>query len=275
MELSVLLEKADFLAKGIEAFFVIVLGFVGYLAFKFVIKRLIHSAKSRMSERKVNTLYTVLRSGSKFTIVFLVGVQLISIFGGTTVNSVLTVAGIGGVAIGFGAQSIVKDLLLGLFILLEDQFGVGDFIELEGKSGVVEAIGVRTTRLRSFDGNVHIIPNGEIKIVTNMSKGFNRAVVDVLLTYDTDINKAIEALSDEMQKTQEEQNTIQGLLSVPKVLGITQLGEKFINVRIIADSAIGENWAIEREIRRLVKLRLEKEGIKYPFAQQVIKVESL
>ncbi len=235
--------------------------------FNRIIKKLIYSRKG-FSERKTKTLTTVCKSTIKYVIYFFAFCQILSIFG-VNVMSFIAVAGVGSIAIAFGAQSLVQDIIMGMFILIEDQFAVGDVIALDGYSGTVEGIGIRTTRIRSTDGNLFIIPNGQIKIVTNMSKGFNRAVVDISVAYEEDVDYVIGVMKEELNKAFD-QKSINGLLKAPEVLGVVDLADSAVVIRVSADSAIGENWAIEREIRRIIKIRFDKEGISIPYPQIVI-----
>jgi len=222
----------------------------------------------KMSERKARTLAAVCKSVDRYFIYFIILCQILSIFN-VNISSILTIAGVGSVAIGFGAQSLVQDIISGLFILMEDQFGVGDVITIENHTGTVESIGIRTTRIRSGDGNLYIIPNGQVKIVTNMSKGFNRAVVDIGVAYEEDIDRVIKVMQDEMKKAFESK-AINGLISEPAVLGVIELADSSVNIRISADSHVGENWQIEREIRRIIKNRFDKENIVIPYPQRVV-----
>ena len=159
--------------------------------------------------------------------------------------------------------------MAGLFIITENQFGVGDIVELNGFSGTVEAIGIRTTRIRNADGNVHIVPNGQISIVTNMSKGFNRAIVDISVAYGEDMDRVFAVLKDEFERLFNNK-IIEGILDVPQVWGINELAESSVVIRIAADSEIGENWRVERELRKYILKRFEKEGIEIPFPQIVV-----
>lgn len=238
---------------------------------KACIKKLVYSHKT-FSERKSKTLYTVCVSVVRYLVYFFALCQILSIFG-INVASFIAVAGVGSVAIAFGAQSLVQDIITGMFILAEDQFGVGDVITVEGCTGTVESIGIRSTRIRSADGNLFIVPNGQVKIVTNMSKEFNRAVVDIGVAYESDVDMVIDILEDELLKVFEN-NTIKGLLKRPDVLGVVELGDSAVVIRVTADSAIGENWAIERELRRIIKKRLDKEGVTIPYPQRVVHIAS-
>jgi small conductance mechanosensitive channel len=187
-------------------------------------------------------------------------------------TSLLAIGGVASVAVGLGAQSVIQDILAGIFILTEDQFGVGDVVKIEGCSGTVESVGVRTTRLRSADGDMYIIPNGQIKIVTNMSKGFNRAVVDVGISYGESIDRVIGILTKELEKIYNE-HIVEGMIDCPVVLGVEKLDDSCVVIRVKADCSVGENWNVERQLRRLIKNAFDREGIEIPFPQQVVHIQ--
>lgn len=259
----------DILSKlGISILIILIGALLIKISKKFIIKTV--KANQKINERKANTICTVCISVSKYLIYFVVFCEILSVFG-VNISSIIAIAGIGSVAIGFGAQSLVQDIITGIFILMEDQFGVGDVVSIDNKTGTVEAIGIRTTRIRSADGNLHIIPNGQIKVVTNMSKEFNRAIVDISVAYEEDIDKVIKIMKDELNSCFENK-TINGLMKLPEVLGVIELGENSVNIRISADSYVGENWKIEREIRRIIKNKFDKEGISIPYPQRKIYV---
>jgi small conductance mechanosensitive channel len=195
---------------------------------------------------------------------------LLSVWG-VDPTSLLALGGLASVAVGLGAQSIIQDILTGAFILIEDQFSVGDVVKIEGYSGTVESVGMRTTRIRSADGDLYIIPNGQIKIITNMSKGFNRAVVDVGISYNENIDRVIDLLTAELEKIYNDK-LIPGIIDCPQVLGVEQLADSSVVIRIKADCSVGENWNIERQLRRLIKNALDREGIEIPFPQQVVHI---
>lgn len=225
---------------------------------------------SKISERKRETLTVVLSSVIKYIVYFITICSILTTFG-INITSLITVAGVGSVAIGFGAQSLVQDIITGMFILFEDQFGVGDIITIGNLTGTVENIGIRTTMIRSVEGDLHIIPNGTIKVITNMSKDFNRAKVDIGIAYEENIDNAIKILQDEMDRIYK-LNLLNGLINPPNVLGIVNLADSQVTVRILADTKIGENWAVEREIRKFIKNRLDKEGIEIPYPKRVVSV---
>ncbi len=155
--------------KALEILFVIAIGFVFYAITKLLIKKLLVKLNYSQSERKYKTMSTILCSIAKYIIAFFVLCQILRLFD-IDIKSILAVAGIGGITIGFGAQSLVKDFITGVFILFEDQFGVGDKIIIGDKDGIVQSITLRTTILKNEEGAMHIIPNSEIKVVTNLSR---------------------------------------------------------------------------------------------------------
>ncbi len=259
----------DTYSKALQLILIVVLNFFVYKVIKLFIKKVVLGYTKRTASKKGDTIATIVISVTKYVIYFVGFCQIMSVFN-VSVTSILAVAGVSGIAIGFGAQSLVKDIIAGIFILMEEQFVVGDYVTIEGKTGTVEAVGIRITRLRSFEGDVHIVPNGEIKMVTNMSKKFKRAIVDVLVSYEDDVDKVIEILRDEMTLANK---NIETLLSEPTVLGVAELNESTVKIRILAETQVGESWACEREIRRLVKNRFEKEGIKYPYKRVVVESE--
>lgn len=228
------------------------------------------ASNRQISENKNKTLMTVVLSVIRYVIYFIAIVSILSKFG-VEIASVIAAAGVLAVAVGLAAQTIVSDVISGFFILLEDQFSVGDLITIDGETGVVEALNMKTTRLRSADGTVHIIPNGKITKVTNRSKGFMNAVVDVGIDYSEDMDRVLEILQDEMD---EFAKTGTGLHSTPVVVGIIGLDDSAVTVRIVAecDAFGGAHLRNEREIRLAVKKRLDKEHISIPFPQRTVHI---
>ncbi len=232
-------------------------------------KKIIYRAFSKFSmERNSDTVASLLSSLCKYVIYFIIICDILVMWG-VSITSIIALGSAVSVAVGLGAQDVVQDMLAGLFIITENQFGVGDIVELNGYSGTVEAIGIRTTRIRNSDGNVHIVPNGQISIVTNMSKGFNRAIVDISVSYGEDMDRVFAVLKDEFERLFNNK-IIEGIIDIPKVLGINELAESSVVIRITADSKIGENWRVERELRKFILKRFEKEGIEIPFPQVVV-----
>lgn len=251
----------SFVSRLIGVAVIVVVSVILIKVSKVFIDKLLLKNQSNLTDRKRKTLSSILHSVTRYIIYFFMIYQILALFI-SNMGSILAVAGIGSVAIGLGAQGLVRDVLAGVFILFEDQYGVGDVITIMEQSGVVENIGLRTTRIRSADGNVHIIPNGSIGFVTNMSKDFNRAVVDLLVTQEADIPSVIEIINDEINSIHP---NIKGLFNKPTVLGVQNQHESTITIRISADCEVGTNWQAERELRKKLIVRLKKEGIPLPY----------
>jgi small-conductance mechanosensitive channel len=192
---------------------------------------------------------------------------------GVNLAPLIAGAGIAGIALGFGAQSVVKDFLSGFFILLENQYSVGDIISVnadERVSGKVEQISLRVTHLRAFDGTLHIIPNGNITMIGNKTKGWARAVVDVGIGYGENVSKVREVLEGLFDELREEPDLQRRIYDGPSVLGVENLGEYEVVVRVVADVRPPYQWDIARELRRRIKERLDERGIEIPFPYRVM-----
>jgi small conductance mechanosensitive channel len=180
----------------------------------------------------------------------------------------LASAGVAGVALGFGAQSIVKDTLSGFFILLEDQFGVGDVVDLQTSaspvSGKVEDLTLRTTSLRAFDGTVHSVPNGNILVISNKSRGWGRAIVDVRLTYGEDVERVRRILEDLFDEIEHDGMLDGWLTQRPTVLGVETLSDFAVVMRVTADTRASKRFDAERTLRERISTRLAREGIQVP-----------
>lgn len=220
-----------------------------------------------LSERKADTLSELLKSILRYALYFIAIVAIAEQLMPNGIKTVLAITSVAGVAIGFGAQSLVKDVISGFFILFEDQFAVGDYIQIDGMSGIVETLGLRITKLRDFSGDLHIIPNGSITKVTNKSRGNMRALVDVDIAYEEDIDHAIrtiKSVSDEIKRDMED--VVEG----PEVLGVTKLGESGITIRVTAKTTPMKQWGVEMELRKRIKYALDSEGIEIPYPRRVV-----
>ena len=221
---------------------------------------------SLRAEQRIDALSSVLRSIVTF-VIWLVAVLMCLGEVGIDLAPLLAGAGVLGVAIGFGSQSLVRDFLSGMFILIEDQFGVGDIVDLGDASGTVEAVSLRTTRLRAVDGTVWHMPNGEISRVGNMSQHWSRALLDVEVAYDTDLVHArsvIKRVADELWR----EDT--SILDEPEMWGVEQLGASGIALRLVVKTTPSTQWKISRELRERIKLAFDAEGIEIPFPQQMV-----
>ncbi|MCC5949800.1 MAG: mechanosensitive ion channel family protein [Nitriliruptoraceae bacterium] len=179
-------------------------------------------------------------------------------------------AGIVGVAVGFGAQDLVKDFLSGVFMLIEDQYGVGDIIDAGEASGVVEGITLRSTRLRSIDGTLWHIPNGEIRRVGNMTQEYSRALVDVGIAYGADIDAAVEVIEGVSEALAEDAEWGALVIDSPRVLGVEALGADSVDIRLLVKTVATRQFEVARELRRRIKYAFDAAGIEIPFAQRTV-----
>jgi small-conductance mechanosensitive channel len=221
---------------------------------------------SLRAEQRIDALSSVLRSVVSF-VIWLVAVLMCLGEVGIDLAPLLAGAGVLGVAIGFGSQSLVRDFLSGMFILIEDQFGVGDIVDLGEASGTVEAVSLRTTRLRAVDGTVWHIPNGEITRVGNMSQHWSRALLDIEVAYDTDIEHARTVIKRVADQVWEEDTNV---LDEPEVWGVEQLGAHGIALRLVVKTTPSAQWTVARELRERIKAAFDEEGIEIPFPQQMV-----
>ncbi|WP_232676252.1 mechanosensitive ion channel family protein [Nocardioides sp. R-C-SC26] len=189
---------------------------------------------------------------------------------GVDIAPIIASAGIVGIALGFGAQSLVKDFLSGIFIILEDQYGVGDSVDLGEAIGTVEAVSMRMTRVRDVNGTVWYVPNGEIVRVGNQSQNWARTVLDVSVAYHEDLARVRRVLADVAHSLWEEEDFKHQVIEEPSVWGVQDLGPDGVTVRVVLKTTPGEQWAIAREMRERIKARFDHEGIEMPFPQRVV-----
>jgi small conductance mechanosensitive channel len=183
-------------------------------------------------------------------------------------------AGVAGVAIGFGAQQIIRDLLAGFFIVLEDQYGVGDIVDLGPAIGEVERITLRFTRLRDLEGRAWYIPNGEITRVGNYSKLWSRALIDVGIAYENDIERAGRAMVAAANAVREADDEEATIIEEPQLLGVEEFGPSSVVLRMLVKTEPGEQWVVGRKVRAEIKRRFNEEGIEIPFSQHDIRIRS-
>lgn len=233
---------------------------------RFLMKQAANS-KVPVDERKANTVYSIVSSIIKYLLYFIALCTILTELG-VEKSSLIAVAGAASVAVGLGAQNIIQDMLDGFFILFEDHFGVGDVIEIQGKTGTVEAITMRTTKIRDANGAVHIFPNGSIGTITNYCKEYINAIVDVGIAYEENVERVITLLKNEMEKIQD----IDYILEIPQVLGVVALEESSVIIRIVAKCQIKQNWVVERELRQRIKSILDEHNISIPFPHRTVHI---
>lgn len=199
---------------------------------------------------RAGTLRKVLESALAVLLIVLVVMTGLAALG-VPVGPMVASAGILGVALGFGAQALVKDILSGVFMLIEDQYGVGDVVDLGEATGAVEDVGLRTTRLRALDGTVWYVPNGEIRRVGNMTRLWSRALVEVRFAYDTDIEAARQAMLDAVEAAKDGSDSVAAaVLSEPEVAGIESLEYNAVMLRLLCQVNPATQWEVQREVHR-------------------------
>jgi small-conductance mechanosensitive channel len=219
----------------------------------------------QLSENRGKTLTGLLNNIIK-NVVYFIAILLIVEELGFPLAPLLAGAGVIGLAIGFGAQNVVRDVITGFFIIYEDQFSVGDFITTGSYTGTVQEIGLRITKIKEWTGQVHMIPNGSISEVTNYSKENSMAVLDIGIAYEENIANAEKVLDEVLKEVylQEED-----MLAEPSVLGVQSLGQSDVVLRVAAECKPVTHWAIARKLRKVIKDRFDEKGIEIPYPRLV------
>jgi small conductance mechanosensitive channel len=216
--------------------------------------------------QRAKTIGSVLKSLTSFLVFGLAFIQVLGELG-INLGPIIASAGIVGVALGFGAQNLVKDFLSGMFMMLEDQYGVGDVIDIGPASGTVEAVGLRITTLRDMKGTVWYVRNGEVLRVGNSSQGFANAVVDVPLSYTADVDRAVEVLTETATALVAEEPLSQDVLEPPEVLGVESVTPEGIEIRMMVKVRPGKQWTVQRALRAKVIAALEEAGFEPPMGR--------
>jgi moderate conductance mechanosensitive channel len=175
-----------------------------------------------------------------------------------------------GVAVGFGAQSLVKDVISGFFILAEDQYHIGDVVKVAGVAGAVVDIRPRVTVLRDLDGNVHYIPNGEITVASNLTQEFSQVVLDIGVAYGESVDRAIEVIGYELAGLHADDEWNGLCVEEPNILGVDALGDSEVTIRAVLKVGATDRWLVKREALRRLKNRLDAEGIEIPYPHLTI-----
>jgi len=220
-------------------------------------------------EKRAQTLVNIVTHISQIVVVVLAILMFLR-QAGVNVTPLLTGAGIIGVAVGFGAQSLIKDILNGFFILMENQYRVGDVVKVAGLAGLVEKINLRTTTLRDLEGVVHTIPNGSITSVSNMTFGWSRCVLDIGVAYKEDLTKVSNLLEAEGAKMMKEAKFKDAIIELPTVLGVESFGDSQIILRMLIKTVPLKQWDVARQFRLRIKAAFDREGIEIPFPQRVM-----
>jgi moderate conductance mechanosensitive channel len=258
-------------ATGLRVLGALVVGWLIYLLMRLLLRRVERSIGEptpgiiSLQEQRARTLVGLLRSAG---IVFIVLVTFFMVMGavGMDVRPLLAGAGVIGLAISFGAQSLVKDVIAGLFMLFENQFGVGDVVRIGDIGGLVEKMTLRVTVLRDIHGTVHVIPNGEVKTVSNLTRTWARAVLDVSVAYREDADRVMGVLREIGQEMWDDPQWQPLMVDAPpEVPGIQDFTDSSVDIRMMVKTLPLKQWDVARELRRRIKKRFDAEGIEIPY----------
>ncbi len=225
------------------------------------------ASRNEITKSRAITLHKLAENVLSYVLIFILVATIFGVLG-LPIGSLIAGAGIVGLAIGFGAQGLVSDVVTGFFLLLEKQIEVNEYVTIGSIDGVVESVGLRTTQIRGFDGTLHFIPNREIISVSNHSRGTMRALVDIRISYDDDIDQAIGIIQSACDRVAAQNSDV--IVDGPNVIGVQALGTSEVVLRVIAKTKNNEQWGVERELRKTIKEEFDLQGIKMPFPHQVL-----
>jgi small conductance mechanosensitive channel len=261
-------------SKGVKVAATLLLAWLSYRALVLLTHRIEVAADDNdpdtftEREQRARTLTQLLNNAGGVAISITALLTILNQF--IEIAPLLAGVGVAGLAISFGAQNLVRDVIGGFFILLEGQFSIGDVIEVAGVSGMVERMTMRVVMLRDLDGTLHIVPNGNITLVSNKTRNWSRAVLDLAVSYKEDADRVmavLRALSGELWRDQGWRGR---LMAEPEVWGVERLGEHAVLIRLVANTQPGKQWEVSRELRRRIKQRFDAERIEIPLPQRVV-----
>ena len=220
-------------------------------------------------ERRVTTLQ---RLAVRITGALIGLIALLMILDQFDISIGPAVAGLGvaGIAVGFGAQTLIRDWLAGVFVILENQYSAGDVVRISGVEGVVEDFSLRRTALRDLDGTVHTVPNGSIVVASNLTRGWARVNLDIQVAYDTDIDRATEVIDTVGRSLTEDEAWRDRVIEAPSVQRVSALGDSAVTLKVLGQVPPAEQWAVAGELRKRILAAFAAEGIEIPFPHQVM-----
>ena len=214
--------------------------------------------------QRIATISGVVRLVISITVWVVVVLTVMAIWG-IPMGPLVAVGATVGVAVGFGAQDFVRDVIAGFFVLLEDQYAVSDVVTIAGVTGSVEAVTLRTTVLRDLEGAQHHVPNGEVRVSSNYTTGFSRVVVDVPVAYSTDLDVAMAVILDEAEAMAADATWVEAFMDAPTMLGVNELDESSVNIRVLLTTITEQRWDVKRAFLKRIKQRLDRESIEIPY----------
>jgi small conductance mechanosensitive channel len=225
---------------------------------------------SKLSEEKrEDTLIQVIVGAVSILVWLVAGMMLLSEFG-VAIGPVLAAAGVAGIAVGFGGQYLIRDLISGAFVILENQYRTGDVVCFGATCGLVEHITLRMTTLRDLDGTVHHVPHGEIKTVSNLSKDFSRVNINVGVPYSADLEHVIQVVNRVGEELAQDPEWKEHVLTPPAFLRVNEFADSAVMIKILGDTAPIKQWDVAGELRKRIKMAFDREGIAIPLPQRVV-----
>lgn len=252
-----------FSKKVVIPIITIAISYIVYQILKSVIKR-IFKVKNNENDNRREMIRGLIISVAKYFLIIISSLIIMDVYGVDT-KALVTSLGVVSLVAGLAVQDVLKDIVAGISIIIEEQYMIGDFVKINGYEGWVKFLSLKTTRLEAFTGEVHIIPNHLIGEVTNYSKNKSVAVIDVAVSYESDVNKAIDVLNDICKKYKNG-----NILAEPQVLGINELADCSVNIRITCETKPMTHYGVQRELKKLIKEALDKNKISIPYPQVVI-----
>lgn len=265
-----------FLVHGIRILFIVTGAIIiNFLANKFISKtvriaitsRGFNSKESEM--KRENTLIRIF-SWTVTILIIVVAALMVLEETGVSIGPILASIGVLGLAVGFGGQYLIRDVISGFFIILENQYRIGDVVSFDGTGGLVEDISLRMTTLRDMDGTVHHIPHGEIKKVANLSKDFSRINLNVGISYSANLDEVITVIDQVGKKMSEEPEWKDLFITAPHVLRVDDFADSSVVLKIVADTKPLQQWTLTGELRKRLKITFDNKGIEIPFPQRVV-----
>lgn len=261
-----------FMSTGIRVIVIIAIAVAVYLIcrpiIRSVIKRIVSHRMAGEDEtdiqQRTDTLSSILVKIAGIIILIIAVITILPEFG-VNITSLIAAIGIGGLAIAFAAQNLIRDFISGFFILLEDQYSIGDVVSIAGIAGVVEDITLRRTVLRDLDANVHSVPNGKVELSTNMTKKYSRVNLNVSVGYNENLKHVIDIINKICQEMAKDPQWKDDFITTPSVLRVDKLGDSGIDIKILGDTKPAKQWAIMGELRLRLKDEFDREGIEIPW----------
>jgi len=264
-----------FFDHGMKVVFIIIVAsilhiFVGRIIDRVIKKVIKQGVASHEAEvKRENTLIQVITGVANIAIWLIVILMVMSEFG-IAIAPVLAAAGVAGIALGFGGQYLIRDVISGIFILLENQYRAGDVVCFNGTCGLVEAVSLRMTTLRDLDGTVHHIPHGEVNIVSNMTKGFSRINLNIGISYNANLEHVIKVVDEVGESLTNDEVWKDLIIKQPKFLRVEEFADSAVVIKILGDTLPSRQWEVAGELRKRLKIAFDNEGIEIPFPQMTL-----